>query len=109
MTTGEQLKFDGQDATLAAATVGYHDHPGCIDAAMSVLIRAGQPFSADHVRTLLPADTLAWMADHVNVLPAVFGKHSRAGLIRHVGWCAPTRRQRHSNPNRVWVSTAVDL
>lgn len=27
MTTGEQLRLDGQDAALAAATVGHHDHP----------------------------------------------------------------------------------
>ena len=78
-TAGEQLRLDGQDAALAAATVGHHDHPNRIE---------------------------AWMTDHYNVLPALIGHHARRGHIHHVGWCSPTRRTRHNNPNRTWKGPA---
>jgi len=103
MTTGEQLKLDGIIATLAAATVGHHDHPGRIQSAIDELIALGQPFSADNVRDRLPKDTCAWMNDYPNVLPALFGNHSRSGRIRQIGWCSPARKARHGNVNRLWI------
>lgn len=103
MTTGEQLKLEGMTATLAAATVGYHDHPHRIAEALYQLIQSGREFSADHVRDRVPPETRAWMIDHPNVLPAQFGMHRRAGVIRQTGWCSPARKQRHGNPNRIWI------
>ncbi|MBY6385496.1 hypothetical protein HG717_16480 [Rhodococcus erythropolis] len=60
-SAGEQLRLDGQDAALAAATVGHHDHP-------------------NHIET--------------------------RGHIAQTGWCQPARKERHSNPNRVWKGAA---
>ena len=102
MTTGEQLRLDGQDATLAAATVGHHNHPAHIEAALTTLIASGREFSADHVRDLVPAETRDWMTDHYNVLSSLFGQASRDKRIEHTGWCPPARKERHANPNRVW-------
>ena len=68
-SAGEQLRLDGQDAALAAATVGHHDHPNRIETALTELIRSGREFSADHVRDLVPPETRDWMTDHYNVLP----------------------------------------
>lgn len=73
-SVGEQLRLDGQDAALAAATVGHHDHPNHIETALTELIRSGH--------------------------------HARRGHIHHVGWCSPTRRTRHNNPNRTWKGPA---
>lgn len=101
--TGEQLKLEGMTATLAAATVGYHDHPRRIAEVLYQLINSGEAFSADHVRDRLPHDTREWMDEHPNVLPAQFGMHRRAGVIQHIGWCSPARRTRHGNPNRIWI------
>ena len=106
-SAGEQLRLDGQDAALAAATVGHHDHPNHIETALTELIRSGREFSADHVRDLVPPETRDWMTDHYNVLPALFGQHARRGHIHHVGWCSPTRRTRHNNPNRTWKGTTA--
>ncbi|NMM84284.1 hypothetical protein B2J88_07910 [Rhodococcus sp. SRB_17] len=102
MTTGIQLRLDGQDATLAAATVGHHNHPALIETALSELIKSGREFSADHVRDTVPADTRAWMTDHYNVLSSIIGRAAHRGRITHTGWCAPARKERHANPNRTW-------
>lgn len=107
MTTGEQLRLDGQDATLAAATVGHHNHPEHIEAALTTLIQSGREFSADHVRDLVPPDTRDWMTHNYNVLPALFGGLARRGHITHTGWCTPARPTRHANPNRTWKGTAA--
>lgn len=104
---GVQLALDGQNTALAAATVGYHQHPKIIDQALTELVKSGREFSADHVRAQVPPETVAFMDTHPNVLPALFGQASRSGRITQVGWCKPSRRTRHSNPNRTWTGTRI--
>lgn len=103
MTSGEQLKLEGMATTLAAA--GESDHTERILAALSYLTKTGEAFSADHIRDRLPIETRLWMDTNYNVLPAIVGRHARAGHIRHIGWCSPARRTRHSNPNRLWIGS----
>ena len=106
-SAGEQLRLDGQDAALAAATVGHHDHPNHIETALTELIRSGREFSADHVRDLVPPDTRDWLrAGNGHVLSSIIGNASRRGHIAQTGWCQPARKERHSNPNRVWKGAA---
>lgn len=106
-SAGEQLRLDGQDAALAAATVGHHDHPNRIETALTELIRSGREFSADHVRDAVPPETRDWLrAGNGNVLSSIIGNASRRGHIDQTGWCQPARKERHSNPNRVWKGAA---
>lgn len=117
-SAGEQLRLDGQDAALAAATVGHHDHPNRIETALTELIRSGREFSADDVREALPPETQAWLKlksigpngkvrTNGNVLSSLIGAHSALNHITFTGrWEKPRRKERHANPNRVWKGAA---
>lgn len=112
-SVGVQLSLVGQDAVLAAATVGHHDHPGRIETALQFLICSGREFSADHVRDLVPPDTRDWLkltsigpdgkvSTNGNVLSSIIGRASRGGRIQQTGWCQAARKERHANINRIW-------
>lgn len=104
MTTGEQLKLDGQSACLAAATVGHHDHANRIDLTIYRITATGTEWSADDVRDQVPADTREWLEHNGNVLASLIGQHAKAGRITAVG-DAPTRRaRRRTNRNRRWIA-----
>lgn len=105
MTSGEQLKLVGMETALANTAVGDSDHVERMAAALSFLTKSGEAFTADHLRDRLPADTRAWLdiGSNGNKLSALFGQSARAGHITHTGWASPARRQRHSNPNRIWI------
>ena len=105
MTSGEQLKLVGMETALANTTVGDSDHVERMAAALSYLTKSGEAFTADHLRDRLPADTRAWLdiGSNGNKLGGLIARHNRAGYIRHIGWASPARRQRHSNPNRIWI------
>lgn len=67
------------------------------------LIAMGRPFSADHVRSMIPSTLVP---HHPNVLPSLFAHASQAGRIRPVGEVRSNRKVRHGSLNRLWVSTA---
>lgn len=105
MTSGEQLKLVGMDTALANTAVGDSDHVARMEAALSYLTKSGEAFSAEKLRDRLPADTNAWLkvGRNYNKMGALFNTHARNGHIRHIGWCSPARRERHSNPLKIWI------
>lgn len=106
-SAGEQLRLDGQDAALAAATVGHHDHAKRIRAAIDNLIRSGEPFGADHVRKSVPEDTQAWLlAGHGNVLSTLM-RGLRKRNCHKVGTYISPRKERHGDPNPLWQRKAA--
>ena len=105
MTSGEQLRLVGMETALANTPVGDTDHVERMVAALSHLTKSGEAFTADKLRDRLPKDTQQWLdvGSNGNKLSALFGQHARNNHIRHIGWASPARRQRHSNPNRIWI------
>lgn len=105
MTTGQQLKRDGQDAALAAATVPHHDHGSIVADALDRTIATGDYFTADDVREKLPKATAGWLETHGNVLAALIAARARTGHSTAHGWQQTTRARRKTNPNRIWKGT----
>jgi hypothetical protein len=109
MTVGEQLAFEGQEAALTAAVVGYNTHVGdiwnaiCERAAHSAEARTA--FSADDIRAELTPETVAWIDTHHRAWSALWARARRDERIEAVGWTDTKRRQRHGNPNRLWRGT----
>lgn len=99
--TGEQLRTDGINANLAAATAINREYREHAERALAELIRSKREFSADDIRTRIPKDVIA---HHVNVLPSVIGAARSRGDIVPVGRCRTTRRTRHSSRNTVWIA-----
>ncbi len=103
MTTGEQLRIDGVDANLAAATAGhratYRDH---VEATLARYAREGTEFSAEDVRKTIPPG----IEPHShNVLPSLIRLWATRGAIEAVGWVRSTRPTRHASVNRLWRGT----
>lgn len=103
MTTGEQLRFDGVAANLAAAAAphrsSYRDH---VEAILAEFSRQGAKFTAEDVRKRVPTGV---EPHSCNVLPSLIRLWSTRGAIEPVGWIAATRPQRHGSVNRVWRGT----
>ncbi len=103
MTTGEQLRLDGVEANLAAATaphrVTFRDH---VEALLAEHSRNRTEFSAEDIRKAIPDG----VEPHShNVLPSLIRLWATRGAIEPVGWIAATRPTRHGSVNRVWKGT----
>lgn len=114
MTTGRELARQGQDDTLAAATIAHLHYlddvraafDWCIEESRGQTALWGAGFTAEDVRWLcLHDDTREWLDEHTNVLPAIFGAASRTNRIHPTGWTTPTRKSRHGNAIRTWRGT----
>lgn len=93
---------EGAQVALAAATVPHHDHVGVIAGWLDTFIARGADFTADDVRDALPPETAEWLDSHGNVIAGLFKVRAAAGVIRPVGYAAPRRARRRTNPNRIW-------
>ncbi|GAA2773605.1 hypothetical protein [Saccharopolyspora taberi] len=101
MTTGEQLQLAGVEANLAAATAPHRsDFLHYAEIALAELIAEGNEFDAEDVRKRIPADV---QPHSPNVLPSLFSRAARAGLITYVGNRRATRRSRHAGRISRWT------
>lgn len=100
MTTDEGLaaRASGVDNNLATAEGSAYLRAA--EEAIEQLIAMDRPFSADHVRSMIPA---AIVPHSKNVLPSLFSRLSKSGRIRAVGEARSTRKARHGSTNRMWV------
>lgn len=98
----------GQNANLAAGTVGHREHRDLVEYAVATLARSGTQFTADNVHALirheLGADT---PYDH-NLVSSVMGVWAQQGRIREepLRATASQQRSRRASRNRWWRGTA---
>ena len=100
MTTDEGLaaRASGVDNNLATAEGS--EYLRRAEEAIEQLIEMDRPFSADHVRSMIPA---AIVPHSKNVLPSLFSRLSKSGRIRPIGEARSTRKTRHGSTHRMWV------
>lgn len=103
--TGGQLRDEGVTAAIAADTAAHRGHRDAIEQALDELITSGRAFTADDIRSRLPAEVQERIPPPL--LPAVLRAACQRGLIRHVGWASSTRATRHAGPLRRWVGVPV--
>lgn len=105
MTSGEQLKFDGIGAVLAASTaphrVSYRD---AAVAAIEELNASGRTWTLDDVHRLIPEDV---EPHSPNTLPAIIASMSRRGVIVPDGWASSARPARRAGYSRRWRAACV--
>lgn len=99
MSTGPQLREDGAQAVIAADVAPHRMVGELIRAAILELADSGRRFTADDVRSMLPADAVPHSA---NLLPAHFGAQASAGHIEAVGMCKASRTSRRYSRNLIW-------
>lgn len=105
MSTGEQLRIEGIQKNLAAATSGNRTYRWHAEKALAELIRSKREFTADDIRARIPQNVVA---HHANVLPSVIANARSRGDIVPVGRCRTTRPSRHASRNTVWVAAPAE-
>lgn len=68
-----------------------------IDQAIDAFADLGEPFSANDVREVLPADV------RTTLMGARFTAAAKAGLIQSVGLITSTKRNTHAKPVAKWI------
>src|SRR5690625_516855 len=105
MTTGTQLRDQGQADVLAADAAIHRGVTEDINAAIADLISEGREFTADDIRERLPAD---FDPHSDNLLPAVIGSLAARDRIRAVGHRRCTRPSRRAGWMRIWAGGRED-
>lgn len=105
MVSGEQLKFDGVEAVLAAATAPHRvDYRDAAMAAVEQLCATGRTWTLDDVHKLIPEDV---KPHSPNTLPAIISALSRRGAIVPDGWASSSRPARRAGYSRRWRAACV--
>lgn len=105
MSTGEQLRIEGIQANLAAATSPTRDFAWHAARVMARFMREHREFSAEDIRREIPAGV---EPHHPNVLGSVIGAARSRGEIVPVGRCLTTRPSRHASRNTVWTAAPAE-
>ena len=100
MTTGTDLRDQGQADVIAADAAIHRGVTEHINAAIADLIAEGQEFTAEDIRDRLPEDA---RPHSDNLLPAVIGSMAARRKIRRVGERRCTRPSRRAGWMRVWT------
>jgi len=100
MTTGTDLRDQGQADVIAADAAIHRGVTEDINAVIADLIAEGQEFTAEDIRDRLPEDA---RPHSDNLLPAVIGSLAARRKIRRVGERRCTRPSRRAGWMRVWT------
>lgn len=101
MTTGTDLRDAGIAANLAAAVAINRDWLHYAEVTMAILIREGREFTADDIRSAIPAGV---EPHHPNCMGSLLGRARLDGRIVRVYDTRSGRRTRHSSRVGVWVA-----
>ena len=97
MTTGAQLKAQGQADTLAAELAAHREWLDEAEAALYVLIERGRPFTSEDLRSMVEREP-----HHPNCWGALLSASRNRNEIAAIGFTIPTRASSRSRPIRVW-------
>lgn len=100
VTTGKELRADGQDAVISADTAAHRGYREYVEDAIDALIAKGMEFTAEDIRMLIPKGV---KPHHPNLMPAILGSLASRGRIRAVGHRQCTRPSRRAGWMRVWT------
>lgn len=102
LPTGEQLRIEGVEANLAAASAPHRPFLHHAEIALARFIREGRRFTAEDIRDEIPEGI---EPHHHNVIGSMLSHASQRGDIVPVGVTRATRRSRHSSRNCIWIAT----
>lgn len=103
MSTGAALRDQGIADVLAADTSPIRGYGDLCTEAIHYLANIGEPFDAEHVRTLVKVTHPDAPEPHSpNVLPGRMQAAAKRGVIRAVGYTQARRPSRHASVMRIW-------
>ena len=105
MTTGTQLRGQGQADVLAADVAAHRGYAEHVHDAVDQLVAAGVHFDAEDVRALVPEGV---EPHSPNLLPAILGSMAANDRIRAVGHRRCTRPSRRAGWMRIWAGGRDD-